>query len=192
MRNSYSLERKEEAFIERLARLADKYHKVKGEFIVKNAVLAQFANLVRPRGDWDHKEIIKSMQKGKEYSCVMVDGERWNIKFDLWSNIHYGFIGQYIGISEQLLTDASGFVQYLTNSSGDVQRYKSINSSRDVGIFDRYDDPNDSLSIIIGIELYNIFKNNVNQLTPEDIVRAIVGKYKQNPLLSVKRCNLIH
>lgn len=63
-----------------------------------------FANNVPSGHEWDHKP--KIFDKFQTYRTP-VPGTDTNLFYDVWSNIHYGYVGRYAGFGEQELIDGS-------------------------------------------------------------------------------------
>ena len=62
---------------------------------------------VRQGGDWDHKPKLQTMfDREGEYFYNRVPGTDKAISYDLWSNIHYGYVGIDVGIPD---TDLQAF-----------------------------------------------------------------------------------
>lgn len=125
--------------------------------------LFDFARMVGYGKPWDHKAFISTnwgdwaldASKGRQY------------RFDLWSNIHYGYIGKAIGFSDDLLLDAAGLAQAI-NEEKWPQVIKAIlsQSGREL------DEPEDQVAIQLGIRLW---KKHGNAVTSEIILKAIRG-----------------
>ena len=74
----------------------------------------KWKGLVEAGCPWDHKKAIQRLQANKHWSC---DKSKHIIFFyDLWSNIHYGFIGKAVGFTEWELTAGAGAVQLKDNN----------------------------------------------------------------------------
>ncbi|CAG7624851.1 RHS repeat protein [Actinacidiphila bryophytorum] len=53
---------------------------------------ATWAAMVRPGGPWDHKGVLQQIAGGKLWS--QVPGKELEVFYDIWSNIHYGYVGR--------------------------------------------------------------------------------------------------
>lgn len=84
-----------------------------------------------PPGAWDHKEQLLRLvgARKKFWTPVAGDPRPERIKYDIWSNIHYGFVGRAHGIP------------------ADVLRWAAIK-------FGGNDSPGDRLSVNLGIRLW--------------------------------------
>src|SRR5699024_10742300 len=73
--------------------------------------------------------------------------------YDVWSNIHYGYIGLLVGFDKTTLLGGADKAQQIDNQ-GEVQG----------------DTPDDKISIQIGFELYEKFGENIDMLTAQDVL----------------------
>ncbi|WP_241149847.1 polymorphic toxin type 44 domain-containing protein, partial [Pseudomonas viridiflava] len=102
---------------------------------------------------WDHKLKIKKKFGGD----VHHKQGAYDYYYDIWSNIHYGYIGTAAGFSKAVLLDGAGLEQI----ASDAVRF-ALNPSRRRGPhrFENieglraWDDAPDRISITIGMELY--------------------------------------
>jgi hypothetical protein len=120
----------------------------------KAVALAEFAARVRPGGEWDHKPLLqreldfdRDEEPGAGFYFPIEGNNQYEYNYEIWSNIHYGYIGMAAGFTEAELRAgaiaADGF-EYV---------------------------PSDDLSVQIGIELWEKYGSN---LTEEDLRRAIL------------------
>ena len=75
-------------------------------------VLADFGILVRPGGDWDHKKRLRDrylVNARDLYTPIRGDSVSERIYYDIWSNIHYGYVGRSHGIPSDILFTAPVF-----------------------------------------------------------------------------------
>lgn len=160
--------------VQRLARGMARPKFIQIERLSHRAALASWALLVREGGVWDHKpDFHKGGKKGDEFDSRGVSAYPWHHKYqgyeyfyDIWSNIHYGYVGRYIGFSEQTLLDGVGLAQYL------VDRMKSDVSPTDRSEvngegYRRFDDVTDHLSVSLGIALFERF-------TPQQLTGSLL------------------
>lgn len=89
---------------------------------------------VRQDGPWDHKPILRNMYEsmpapprpfgtlGRAFHFPIRGDLFHEFYYDIWSNIHYGYVGTRCGFDEQTLQDgpASGFPGAGDNDRGDV------------------------------------------------------------------------
>lgn len=160
--------------VQRLARGMARPKFLQIERLSHRAALASWALLVREGGVWDHKpDFHKGGKKGDEFDSMGVSVYPWHHKYqgyeyfyDIWSNIHYGYVGRYIGFSGDILLDGAGLAQYL------VDRMKSDISPTDRSEvngagYRRFDDVTDHLSVNLGISLYERF-------TPQQLTASLL------------------
>lgn len=122
---------------------------------------------------WDHKKKIQEKfssvsvknrpfvgrNKQIKYSQISYHKYKYHDYFlDVWSNIHYGFIGRFCGFSENTLLTGSDFQQFVSN-------VKNLNFSGD--------DPSDKITMQLGMDLYNIYSNNIEKLNYQIILDAL-------------------
>ena len=75
---------------------------------------------------------------------------------DVWSNIHYGFVGRYCGLSQKTLLTGSDFQQAVAN-------IKNAN-------FKGGDDQADKITMQLGMDLYTRYKDKIEKLTYQIIL----------------------
>jgi hypothetical protein len=123
--------------------------------------LRQFANLVNYGQPWDHKAIIT-----RTYGSWLLDASRGDLyNQDVWSNIHYGWIGTAIGFTEKMLLDAAGLAQaWHDKKKTEIVIAISKNSGTEL------DDPLDPPAIKIGI---NLWKKNGKNISTTDVLNAV-------------------
>jgi len=125
----------------------------------KASAIAQWTALVGQDQDWDHKPIIAQRfptsgnstrfhHKYKEYEYY----------YDIWSNIHYGYMGILCGFSESILLDGAGLEQIGTDMLSSSKEVTDRSETNGEGLR-AFDDTTDNLSIRIGIELYRKYPN---------------------------------
>ncbi|AHG41972.1 hypothetical protein N018_17845 [Pseudomonas syringae CC1557] len=117
------------------------------------AAMAIWTEKVGQNREWDHKWKLRSMY----------NGDTWHKQgkhayyYDIWSNIHYGYIGMAAGFSESVLLDGAGLEQIVSETLGKIR--KPIKNdwptpSKDVEGLRAWDDDPDRIAIGIGIALY--------------------------------------
>lgn len=125
---------------------------------------------VNTEKSWDHKNKIR-----KKFKTVAVHrplpSDQWSETFyhkykeydyyiDIWSNIHYGYVGRSVGFTANKLLTGSNIAQYVSNA---VQREISGDTT------------DDKTAIKIGIELYE--KHNLSKdITASIILRKITSQ----------------
>ncbi|MFI7209833.1 fibronectin type III domain-containing protein [Micromonospora maritima] len=118
---------------------------------------AMWADLVWPEHVWDHKPAIatyigagKDTRDGYGYR-YHITGMSYEVYYDIWSNIHYGYVGRRVRFSEwELQTGAAP-----------------------IGV----QDPGDVRSISIGAKLWNTYGWTLTRANVDSAVRANVAGY---------------
>ena len=141
-------------------------HKANGHLVdpaKRLLALYNFAELVGYGKAWDHKKAIK-----QQWGTWALDASRGKqYRFDIWSNIHYGYIGKAIGFGADTLLDAAGVAQALHNQEWlKVAKAITFQTGREL------DDPEDQVAIAIGITLWNKYGNGV---TAEQLLNSVRG-----------------
>lgn len=75
--------------------------------------------------------------------------------YDIWSNIHYGYVGRYIGFSEDSLLDGAGLAQYGSDLA--ELKWPENRSDTNGSGLRRFDDDTDYLSVRLGISMFERF-----------------------------------
>lgn len=118
----------------------------------KLLAFADWGLLVRENGPWDHKPIIRKRfnpaNPGGEQHFHHLDGYLYF--YDIWSNIHYGYVGRACGFSESELLDGAGLEQI----GSDIVHGRRPRASPGVQGMRAYDNPSDRLSVQLGSRLY--------------------------------------
>lgn len=121
--------------------------------------IVKWATKVAQNSDWDHKPYIR-----KTFHPAVPNGEQaWHsyenylYYYDIWSNIHYGYVGVACGFSESELLDGAGLEQI----GSDIVRWKWPSGSENIEGLRAFDDPSDRKSISIGISLYQTYSENI-------------------------------
>jgi RHS repeat-associated protein len=123
---------------------------------------------VRPNGIWDHKPQLRNKlsitDKKGEYFPIRGDDE-FEYFYDIWSNIHYGYVGASIGF-------ANNDLQYFANLEQIVPEDEKWDWLREIAkdLFGQYD-PGDVISVDIGIQLWEKFGDTLSE---EDLHLAIL------------------
>jgi hypothetical protein len=89
-----------------------------------------WAEKVRPGGAWDHKPILADMLRMRNDPAVGGSPDFWfpirgddshEYYYDIWSNIHFGYVGRAAGLDAQSLQAGANIpVLAGTNDIGDV------------------------------------------------------------------------
>ena len=129
--------------------------------------MALFALKVRPGGPWDHKPILRRLldiSSGDPYDEFFpIEGiNAFEVHYDIWSNIHYGYVGASIGFDRRTLQDAAA---------------SALAGGQDFG---------DIISVDIGIRLWN---TKAGRMTNNDIHQAILGNLDEYFMLQDRNHN---
>lgn len=125
--------------------------------------LLRFTLKVKQGADWDYKATIQS--RFGDWALDAPRGRKY--KFDIWANIHYGFIGKAIGFSDDMLLDAAGIAQAKQDG-----KWSQLLGALKNGTGRELDESGDGAAIIIGIGLWKKFGSSV---TRQNIIDAIRG-----------------
>ncbi|MNF45709.1 hypothetical protein D3C84_268510 [compost metagenome] len=146
----------------------------------KAAAFAIWTGKVGQGMDWDHKEKIPTIFGGG----VWHKQGKYDYFYDIWSNIHYGYVGRVGGFSESLLLDGAGLEQIgsatyrkleeiADNLPKDEQKKRWPYRSADIDGLRAWDDIQDRLSISIGVKLYNKHPNG--GITAEMVMNEVLS-----------------
>ena len=111
--------------------------------------LMMFRDMVNYQAPWDHKPMIEATWGEWQPDPGM--GIDWY--FDVWSNIHYGYVGRACGFSESLLKDAAGFAQWRSSNVPEGYWRRRFETLGDADVFRALDDPLDQAAIGVGYHL---------------------------------------
>jgi hypothetical protein len=117
------------------------------------AAMALWTERVGQGRKWDHKVPLAEMYDGVVYHK---QGD-YDYFYDIWSNIHYGYVGRAGGLSESALADGAGLEQIASESVRKVFDWKKRqwpDAAEGVDGLRAYDDDQDRISIGIGIKLF--------------------------------------
>ncbi|MAR73784.1 polymorphic toxin type 44 domain-containing protein [Halomonas sp. BN3-1] len=150
--------------------------------------LALWTLMVRENGPWDHKAEISRDVNGY-FASLGKSSYRYHHKYgeyeyyyDIWANIHYGYVSLYCGFSEGLMLDGAGLEQIGSDTLHDDQEVTSrseIPSGLPWPLPDwlsprTYDDVTDNLSVRLGFELYHEYPDP-SALTADIVMQKIAS-----------------
>lgn len=136
---------------------------------LKASAYSIWVQKVAPERDWDHKTSIKRKLK-KTFNDGWQKYGLYDYFYDIWSNIHYGYVGIGTGFSESELINGAALAQI----ADDAYHFKKIqNHSQNRAWLARGDDAQDQISIKLGIDLYSKFKPH--ELTVAHLLNAIAS-----------------
>lgn len=136
-----------------------------------------FRKLVGTDKQWDHKPEIKA--KCGEW---LFDKDMGKIyRFDIFSNVHYGYIGRAAGFSEEELLEGAGLAQLLHDLKEtplDEVQWRKIVAEFRIHNLKSYDQEEDQTAIKVGFRLWN--SNKSRPPSPDEILERIrnVKKWK--------------
>ncbi len=116
---------------------------------------------------WDHKPIIREKfshlaverthpQTQVVYKSYYHKYKDYDYFYDVWSNIHYGYVGLSVGFDEDMLLNGADLAQIIDSKGGNVE-----------------DTNDDKTSIKIGFSLYYKYGKYAEGLTANDILEAL-------------------
>lgn len=130
-----------------------------------------WAERVAAKRPWDHKPLIRDKFNGlaverTEYSAevkrMVTYKSYWHkykdydYYYDVWSNIHYGYVGLSVGFDEKTLLGGADLAQVIDSKGGNAE-----------------DTGDDKTSIKIGFALYYKYGRYAEGLTAQDILSAL-------------------
>lgn len=134
--------------------------------------------------EWDHKPKLLAMYDG----VVRHKQGHYEYFYDIWSNIHYGYIGTAGGLSEGLLLDGAGAEQIVSDTWRKIAEMKKPKEDRVLPgprptaspwtELRSWDDVADRVSINIGIELYKLYPDG-----------GVTAKIIMNEVLAIEPAN---
>jgi uncharacterized Zn-binding protein involved in type VI secretion len=136
------------------------------------AAAALWAKMVGQDRPWDHKPKLKALFN----NVVWHKYGKYAYFFDIWSNVHYGYIGIACGFSEDWLFDGAGLEQIASDTLrkiNDWQEKPGPRRSEGVEGLRAWDDLPDRISIFLGIKLYRKYPRG--GLTPVTIMNEILS-----------------
>ncbi|AEB13242.1 polymorphic toxin type 44 domain-containing protein [Treponema succinifaciens] len=138
---------------------------------IKGIGIKKWISMVNTNKPWDHKKKIQEkfgmiavkdrpfLGKNKQLKFSQLSYHKYQYHdyfLDVWSNIHYGFVGRYCGFSEKTLLTGSDFQQAVAN-------IKNAN-------FKGGDDQADKITMQLGMDLYTRYKDKIEKLTYQIIL----------------------
>jgi hypothetical protein len=107
---------------------------------------------VAQNSGWDHKPFIRSCFRPRSANTQEFHayGKR-RYYYDIWSNIHYGFVGKASGFSDALLLDGAGLEQIVSTL---LRGIRPVRQGSITGRLRDWDGQDDRDSIQLGITLY--------------------------------------
>lgn len=147
-----------------------------GYVIPAHAIWIDLVGYGRP---WDHKKKIQDMERFADRDPESQTVGIYQYSFDTWSNIHYGYVGASVNFSEGELLGGAGAAQLINAYKNSLEKQGIKGTLRNPplipvqdGYFGatRFDYPEDTAAIKLGIELWNTYQLNL-QIT--DLLNAL-------------------
>lgn len=127
--------------------------------------------------EWDHKPKLRKLFPGVRHKQG-----KYDYFYDIWSNIHYGYVGVAGGVSESVLLDGAGVEQMGSDTKRWCEdRQKNPGPHLTASLFDglrAFDDVADRVSISIGVKLYKQHPNG--GITAKIIMDEILAVAPEN------------
>lgn len=135
----------------------------------QTAALLSWGWKVRQDGDWDHKPLI-----ARQFHPRNPNGpQHWHLYgktlyfYDVWSNIHYGYVGIAAGFSEAVLLDGAGLEQI----GSDLIGGRLPHQDAAVAGLRRWDNAEDRAAVTMGIQLY---RRRPAQVSTQDVLGLVI------------------
>jgi len=115
------------------------------------AAMAIWAERVGQNRPWDHKLTIQQLFGGIWHKHGQVE-----YYHDIWSNMHYGYVGRIGGLSEGVLLDGAGLEQIASDTIRKFEKWDKRDwphRSADIAGLRAWDDIGDRVAISIGVKL---------------------------------------
>lgn len=123
------------------------------------------------RRPWDHKPILR-----KTYGeWASDDVSRRDYNFDIWSNLHYGYVGRAAKFSAWTLKAGAGWAQWQAGTSPDGYWQRRVDTIGDADFLAAFDDPKDQVAIAVGTALWDSHGLAVTLPQLQDACRAAAG-----------------
>lgn len=140
------------------------------ELSSKGAAVLAWTGKVMQNADWDHKPKLF-----ERFYSPMTNSRVWHVYgkdayyYDIWSNIHYGYVGTAAGFGESVLLDGAGLEQI----GSDILRGRFPRGTDGVAGLRRFDDPQDRNAISLGRRLHQLYPQGVSaRILVQQVVHA--------------------
>lgn len=155
--------------------------------ILSPQALMGWAALVWPGSIWDHKPMLSNKESNGRPGSQSFKGvpATWfrdgkdQYGYDVWSNIHYGYIGRRGGFDETTLLAGAGGAQLKTlYGSTNMEKERSAAWNRVIRGLQGprgFDDPLDASAIKLGMHLYDSYGDHMTLQQLKDEVRSWPG-----------------
>lgn len=139
-----------------------------GNLIFMFNAYKRWFDMVKPGGPWDHKAHISSTYG--QWSQDTVSNKEYF--FDIWSNVHYGYVGKACGFSDWDLLNGAGAAQVMAGTVPEGYWRRRFERLGDADVLAAFDDPKDQAAIRLGISLWG---NHGTGVTSAQILAAARG-----------------
>lgn len=158
----------EASFFQQLFRLTPQQC-VSIEISSHQAAYMMWTGAVMQNAEWDHKPKIRKLFKSSTTGTGV--WHAWGDErffYDVWSNVHYGYVGRAAGFSASALLDGAGLEQI----GSTALRGKMPTRTPGVSGMRAFDDAPDRASITIGVEMH---AKSPRGVTPYALLDRIVN-----------------
>jgi uncharacterized Zn-binding protein involved in type VI secretion len=144
----------------------------------KLEAMAIWTKQVGQNMEWDHKPKLLTMYNG----VVRHKQGKYEYYYDIWSNIHYGYVGIAGGLSESVLLDGAGVEQIGSDTKRWLEDRKKnpgphLTASLSDGLR-AFDDIADRVAISIGVKLAN--RHSGGGVTAKIIMAEVLAVAPEN------------
>ncbi len=130
--------------------------------------MMKWKSMVGNRRPWDHKRHIKATYGEWTYDTT----SRKHYNFDIWSNLHYGYVGRAVDFSTWTLKAGAGAAQFKAGTSPEGYWGRRVKTLGDADFLAAFDDPKDQAAIAVGAALWENHKLAVTATNVVEAVRA--------------------
>lgn len=127
---------------------------VLAELIPRIEAYHRWYELVNTGGVWDHKK--KITERFGRWTCDFK--KRTHYYYDVWSNVHYGYVGLAAGFPKADLLNGAGVAQAMAGTVPDGYWKRRLQTLGDADVFRALDDPDDQRAIELGFWLWEKYK----------------------------------
>ena len=151
------------------------------QMTTRAAAMVIWTRLVMQDSDWDHKPVIGScFHPRARYTQEYHGYANRRYYYDIWSNIHYGYIGAAAGFNQRFLLDGAGLEQI----GSDVSRlsWPKRKTKHPTGLLRDFDDSDDRVSIQLGIQLFKKYPGGIGAVILLDsVLKSAISYRKVSP-----------
>jgi hypothetical protein len=157
------MKNKDSATVQRIKALL-----AKGDPGSRAAALALWAEKVAPNRAWDHKPLLADRYGLETKGELMLQqpGKNRAVSYDIWSNIHYGYVGRAAGLS----------------------RFELENGAQ-VPILAGNTDEGDKISVRVGEDIYDKYGPNITEEQFQKEVTKAINEMEAKGTQQIKPWN---